>query len=441
MIRRATLDIDDNHSVWAATAAPSDPLPALNGEQTADVVIIGGGFTGVSTAWHLIQRFPDLRIVLLEAKRIGNGASGRNGGMALHWLHGPELDDRELCQRVWKVTDEAIDDIESLIRHYHLPVRWSRTGTLETSTNAQRAEAAHKDAETLASWGLPVRWLQGAELKAHIDATGTVGGMFDPRAGQLHGLDLLLAMKGLLTERGVRICENSPVVQIEEGRTHRVHTHGGLVRAANLVLATNGYTPRLGYFRSGIFPLHSHVLATEARPPDWWRERGWGDVAGFTDDYDRISYASRSPDGWALFGGGSNASYAYQFNNATAFRGSTAAGQGVVESTFRRYFPRADVPVAHRWTGTLGITMDRMCGMGVMGEHKNIYYAVGYSGHGVVLANLAGRVLTDLYADHHEPWKDLPFYQRQPGGIPPEPFRWVGYKLYTAATGRSPRRR
>jgi glycine/D-amino acid oxidase-like deaminating enzyme len=108
----------------------------------------------------------------------------------------------------------------------------------------------------------------------------------------------------------------------------------------------------------------------------------------------------------------------------------------------RGYFPGlADTPVTHRWTGTLGITFDRVCSMGVTGPHRNIYYALGYSGHGLALGALAGRVLRDLYSDDHDPWRELPFYHKRLLPIPPEPLRWIGYQVYTRLTGRSPRKR
>jgi glycine/D-amino acid oxidase-like deaminating enzyme len=106
-----------------------------------------------------------------------------------------------------------------------------------------------------------------------------------------------------------------------------------------------------------------------------------------------------------------------------------------------RYFPgAADAPIEHRWSGVLGITLDRVCSIGVTGESKNVFHALGYSGHGVALALLAGRVLADLYEGHHEPWQALPFYQKRLLPIPPEPLRWAGYQAYTRLTGRSPRR-
>jgi glycine/D-amino acid oxidase-like deaminating enzyme len=107
-----------------------------------------------------------------------------------------------------------------------------------------------------------------------------------------------------------------------------------------------------------------------------------------------------------------------------------------------RYFPAlSNAPIQHRWSGTLDITLDRICSMGVGGERRNVYHALGYSGHGVALALLAGRVLADLFQGNHDAWRDLPFYQKRLLPLPPEPLRWLGYQAYTKLTGRSPRKR
>jgi len=268
--------------------------------------------------------------------------------------------------------------------------------------------------------------------------------VLDPTAGLLHGMDLLRAMRPRLIARGVRIFERSAVTRVEEGKRIRVTTAGGTVSADTLVLGTNGYTPRLGYFKNEIFPLHSHVFATAPVPDEVRRELVWDRITGFSDDLDRIAYGGMTTEGNIVFGGGSNASYSYLYGNKTVYPGGPeAAGPAfaAIQKTFGRYFPSAaQVPIQSRWTGTLGITFSRVCAMGRRGEHGNVLYALGYSGHGVTLANLAGRVLTDLYGGNDEPWRDLPFYQRKLAWIPPEPFRWVGYKVITTATGKSPRR-
>jgi glycine/D-amino acid oxidase-like deaminating enzyme len=441
LARNVRLDLDDNTSMWADTAHPVEPLPPLRGDVTADVAIIGAGFTGMSTAYNLARELPDRRVVVLEAKKIGNGASGRNGGMALNWINGVDASSPEKARRVFEVTRGGLDWIARVIEEHGLSVRFNRIGCLEAYTDARRAEAAHEKTEKLASYGIPVKFLAGAELAAQVEAEGVVGAVLDPTAGQLHGLDLLRGLSPVVRGLGVQIYEDTPVVQIEEGVTHLLTTPHGTVRAETMVLATNGYTGSLGYFTTGICPLHSHCVATEPLPLERWAELGWTGTAGFTDDMDRIAYASMSADGRLLFGGGGNGAYSYLWGSKTAWPTEPAAQYAHVHGVLKKYFPRAaDVKIAHRWTGTLGITLSRVCSMGVTGEHKNILYALGYSGHGVVLANIAGKVLCDLYMDNHEPWRDLPFYQRSLGGIPGEPFRWVGYQIFTKLTGKSPRR-
>jgi glycine/D-amino acid oxidase-like deaminating enzyme len=436
-----SLDIDDNDSVWTATARASEPATPLAGDVRADVVIIGAGFTGMSTAYHLSRRFPERRVVVLEAKRIGNGASGRNGGMALHWVNGVEVRDAERARRLYALTSEVLTWFDDVAREHGFPLRFQKTGCLEILTEARRAEEAHEKAERLASWGLPIQFLRGAALTDKLRAQGALGATFDPTTGRLNGLDLLHGLRDVVVARGVAIHEHSPVVRIDEGREHVVTTPGGTVRAPALVLATNGYTPSLGYFRGGIIPLHSHCIATEPIDLDRWKALGWGDVAAFSDDLDRIAYASLSEDGRLLFGGGGNGAYSYYYGGRTSAPTPPDKKFAFVRGILARYFPEAKkLRITHRWTGTLGVTLTRVCSMGVRGEHKNVFYALGYSGHGVVLANLAGRVLADLYSDHHEPWRDLPFYQAPLFGIPPDPFRWVGYHAFTALTGRSPRR-
>ncbi|MCA9911608.1 MAG: FAD-binding oxidoreductase, partial [Anaerolineae bacterium] len=164
---------------------------------------------------------------------------------------------------------------------------------------------------------------------------------------------------------------------------------------------------------------------------------------GYSDDLDRIAYSSLTNDGHIVFGGGSNAAYDYCFRNRTAFPGapeSTTDLMRRIKATMQDYLPGStDILLAYRWTGTLGFTLNRNPLMGVRGEHQNVYYALGFCGHGVTLANVAGQVLTDLYSRDDERWRGLPIYQTGYVPIPPEPFRWIGYQMYTRLTGRSPR--
>jgi gamma-glutamylputrescine oxidase len=439
--------IEDNRSVWWAARnehGPVEESPPLDRDVDCDVAVIGGGFTGVSTAYHLARRFPERRVVLCEAHRLANGASGRSGGLVLNWMNSPPTEDLELTRRIFDTTRGGIDAIEALVREHGLDVAFRRSGCLEVFTNPLRADAAQREVERLASAGIPLRFIRGAELAQLTRLEGAVGAILDPTAGHLDGVSFINAMRPVLNRLGVHVYERTPVLGIEEGEVHTLQVPSARVRAKTLVLATNAYTPRLGYFGSGVVPLHSHVLSTEPLQPETWEELGWsGGLSGFSDDLDRIAYGSMTRRGELVFGGGSNAAYSYRFGNETEYRGEAARAFQAIEDRLHRYFPRLksyDARIAHRWTGTVGLTMTRICTMGVQGKHRNVLYALGYSGHGITLANLSGAVLTDVYSGDDARWRGLPFFEQRLPFVPPEPFRWLGYQFYTSLTGRSPRR-
>jgi len=436
------VDIDKNRSAWADAPSSYRPEPPLATPVEVDVAIVGGGLTGVSTALHLAERFPERRIALLEAQQLANGASGRNGGMVLNWVNGVEGGDPERARRIYEVTRAGIDRIEALTAAHGLQGVFRRDGCLEVFTDPARAAAAAQHAEWLQAAGVPVRFLAPAELARTLRVEGAAGALFDPHAGSLDGVGFLRGLKPALLARGVRVYEDTPVLSVREGATCTLTTPRAEIRAAAIVLATNAYTPGLGYFRSGVLPLHAHVVATEPLSAERWAEIGWGAVSGFSDDLDRVAYASLTPEGRLVFGGGSNSAYGYQYGGNPSWRGTPTAGFAAVEARMRRYLPgTADVAVTSRWTGPVAVTLARVPTMGVRGDHLNVYFALGYSGHGLTLATLAGQVLTDLYSGDGARWRGLPFYQHPLLWIPPEPARWAGYHAVTALTGRSPRRR
>jgi glycine/D-amino acid oxidase-like deaminating enzyme len=430
---------DENRSVWVAESEPPRAAPPLVGRLTTDVAIVGGGFTGVSTAWHLRRRRSGLGIALLEAVVLGHGASGRSGGQVLNWVNGVTPETPEAALRIHGATRSGIDLAEELAARYAPAGTFRRRGALEVYTDPRRAEAAAARVQALRGLGIPAEFVPARAL----GVAGARGAVLDPLAGRLNGYALLQALRPALLAEGVVIHEHTRVLRVRTGGEIVLETREGEVRARSLVLATNAWTPTLGFFRRGLLPLHSHVVATEPLPDERWDRLGWDRFDGFTDDLDRIAYACRTPGGRLLFGGGGNPAYAYRFGGAPV----AAAREGdraerFLRSALLRYFPDlGGVALAHRWSGVLDLTLDRVCSMGVRGPHRNVYHALGYSGHGVALALLAGRVLADLHEGNHEAWRGLPFYQKRLLPLPPEPLRWLGYQAYTRLTGRSPRRR
>ncbi len=438
-----TLDIDENESVWASYMPEYEARPPLFGETTADLAIIGGGYTGISTAYHFSRRFPNKRVVILEAKKLANGASGRNGGMVLNWVYGMGDMSDETTAAVYSATKRTIDSIDGIINEHKLDVSYRLDGCLEVFTDEQRAAAAEAEVAHLNSIGVPVQFLDAGQVREKLGLQGVHGALFDASEGQLNGVQFIRELRPILEESGVEIYENTRVTKVEEGYTIKVSTNGGLVKARAIVLATNGYTGKLGYFRKAYFPLHSHVFATDTLSDEKLDQLGWHQTAGFSDDLNRISYATRTKEGHVVFGGGSNISYGYKFNNGTAWSGSAESKQPAFDDmhrTLNGYMPGFGMlPRKYEWTGTLAISLRRNCSMGVRGDFKNVYYALGYSGHGVVAANMAGRVLTDIYSDAEDEWRHMPFVNAPFSSIPLEPFRTVGYQMMTKLTGKSPR--
>lgn len=438
-----TLEIDDNHALWVGQMPDYLPTAPLKANISADLVIIGGGFTGVSTAYHFSRRYPEKRVVLLEAKTLANGASGRNGGMMLNWLPSMYGCSPEMTRRVYQMTHAGIQMITEIIQRHQLPVSYRLDGTVTAYTHEQQVEAAQQEVELQQQLGIPVSFLDAGTLRQRLNLHGVYGAVFDPNSGQINGAQLVRSLRPVLQAQGVEIYEQTPVLAIREGSTLTLQTPLAEVKAGAIVLATNGYTGKLGYFREAIFPLHSHVFATAPLSAAELEQLGWREYAGYSDDRDRIAYSSLTREGNIVFGGGSNRAYAYLFRNRTRWPDASSATNRAfsrIAETMNGYLPQGkNLPIAHRWTGTLGITLNRQPLVGVRGEQQNIYYAVGYCGHGVTLANIAGQILTDMYSKDDEQWRDLPFYQAAPAPIPPEPFRWIGYQMYTRLTGRSPR--
>lgn len=436
-----TLEVDENRSLWAAYTPDYEPTEPLRENISADLVIIGAGFTGVSTAYHVSQQQPEKRVVLVDAGTIANGASGRNGGMMLNWINGIADTSDEMTKLVYDFTHSGIEMIEGIIKRHNLDVSYRRDGCMEVLTAPDRADKVQAEVEHLNAIGIPVQFLAPEQIRAHIPLENVYGAFADSSEGQLNGAQYLRALRPVLQEQGVLIYENTPVLRVHEGETITLDTPHATITAKAVVLATNGYTGKLGYFRKSLFPLHSHVFATSPLTAEQREQVGWTGYAGYADDLDRISYSTMTREGHIVFGGGSNRSYAYLFNNRTAYPGTPQSAMGAFDEmqvTQQRYLPSAKgLPVAHRWTGTLGISLRRNASIGVM--KGNIYYGVGYNGHGVTLGNLAGRVIADIYSGDDAQWRQHEWYNGNFAPIPLEPLRTIGYQLFTRLTGRSPR--
>jgi len=404
-------------SWYTASAHPYPEHPPLTGEQRCDVCIIGGGYTGLSTAIHLRKR--GYSVILLEAERIGWGASGRNGGHVgtgqrsdQHSLE--KLVGRERARALWDLGLEAVETVCDLVDEYRIDCEMKR-GNLHVAHTTRAARELREEAEQLREQYdyHSLRYIETDELAGMSSAQGFHGGLLDEGSRHLHPLNYTLGLAEAAISLGATLHENSRVTHYQEGEAIRVHCDSGSLRCDHLVLACNGYLERLEPRVAGqIMPINNYMLATEPLPETTARRLIRDDVS-MSDTRFVINYWKLSADNRLLFGGGE--SYSRRFPRDI--------GAFVRPYMLDIYPELADARVEYGWGGTLAITLNRMPAFGRVSPR--IYYAHGYSGHGVPIATLAGKLLAEAISCQSERFDvmaEVPT-PRFPGGTL---LRWPG---------------
>lgn len=372
---------------WYHATAPSAPCrPVLAGPVRTRVCVIGGGLAGVSTALHVAER--GIEVVLLEAETIGHGASGRNGGQIVQGFSAPmerieAAVGRADAQVFWGMGREAIADIPERVRRHGIDcdLRW---GYLIAALNRRQLAELHETVEEWAGYGYTgPQVVEGAALRSVL-ATGLyVGGLLEPGSGQMHPLAYLRGLATAAEAAGARLFERSAVTGIEHGATVRVSTAGGVIEADCLVIAGNAYLGRLvPVLNRRLMPVASFVGVTAPLGEERARRLFPTDVA-VADCNVALDYFRLTADHRLLFGAGAS------------YSATTPVGlKGWLARRFRRVFPElSDVDVEYAWGGLIGITHNRVPDLGRLAP--NVLYAQGFSGQGLALTGLAGKLMAE----------------------------------------------
>ncbi len=371
------------------------PTPPLRGNARADVCVVGGGVTGCSAALHLAER--GYRVTLLEARRIGWGASGRSGGQLLPGL-GTDIDSvanvlgLDTARAVFDMTREAVDLSVELIRRHAVPCDLQR-GAVHAAIRPRHVRGLPRLQARLADVYdyHALDWLDRDALRQRVATDYYLGGLHEPAGAHLHPMNYTLGLARPAQGAGVSVHEASPVVRLQHGAPARVHAGGGVVEADYVVLAGNAYLagdvePAL---RGKLMPVGNYIIATEpldeARAGATLPRNDAVSDANFVLDYYRLSADRRM-----LYGG--QVSYTGRQPRRLAAR---------MQRKLAVLFPVLEgVAIDYMWGGLVGITLNRAPHFGRVG--RNVYFAHGYSGHGMALGGLAGKLLAEAIGGQAE---------------------------------------
>jgi glycine/D-amino acid oxidase-like deaminating enzyme len=368
----------------------------LRGSHKTDVVIVGGGYTGLSAAYHIRQKFPDKGIVLLEGACCGYGASGRNGGfcIATDLIRESEIPDPETAKTNLEISFYGPNFIKRMISEHGVECDFQETGMLGVALDEQQAEALKDYQDRLKLFGLDSTYLEGVDLEAEIKSPCFVAGLNLPYGAILNPAKLAREMKRVVEGVGVEVRERSVVTRITPGKINRVDTELGDIQAPTLVIALNAYANKLGFFRHHVIPVNVFQVATEPLSGAQWDSIGWGNRQGLYDMRVLFSYLVPTVDGRIVMGG---SDFSYYKDDALCSGNDKYFTDLIIKDLFA-FFPTLEgLAIEHAWGGTTTYTLDRTPSVGVMGDDENVYYGVGLS-EGVPTTQTFGRIIADLMA-------------------------------------------
>lgn len=438
---------DDVSWWWRQLGGIPAPRPALPGSMDSDVAIVGGGFTGLWTAYYLKRAQPDLRIVVLEQRFAGFGASGRNGGWLTNSVTGgreryEKTHGRDAATAQQRALNDTVDEVIAVTTRERIDADIVKGGELSVARTPAQLARLREWVSAERSWPhTDLEFRDAAALTDRLTIDGALGAAWHPHAARIHPAKLVSGLAASVERLGVTIHEGTRVAEITPGRAR---TDRGTVHAPFVLRATEGFTADLAGEHRTWLPMNSSMIATEPLPSAAWAEIGWSGREVLGDMAHVYMYAQRTADDRIAFGG---RGVPYRYGSRVDSDGATQQRTiRALTDLLRDFFPAAaDVPIAHAWAGVLGVPRDWAATVG-MDAATGMGWAGGYVGTGVTATNLAGRTLADIVLRRDTDLTRLPWVGHRAKRWEVEPLRWLAVNaIYTAyraadraeASGRS----
>ena len=413
----------------ALAADPGEPAPPLSGDTSADVLILGGGYTGMWTAYHLKQLDPGVDIVLLEQDICGGGPSGRNGGFLNSFWN--ELDTLahefgdDAALRICHAGEESVDSIGAFCADHEVDAWFRKDGDISVAGSDAQIGGWGDLVITADRLGVSELFdvLTPEEVRARVDSPTFRGGVFTPNGATVQPAALARGLRRVLLEQGVRIHEATPVTRFGAGTPCVAETPGGTVTAGAAVLAMNAWASHWKRFRRAITVRGSYIVMT-APAPERLEAIGWTDGMGLSDYRAALHYVRTTPDGRIAFGiGGMQPNLARSIGPRFAYDEKALR---VAATDLHRMFPSfREVPIEAGWGGPIDVSGMHLPFFGTL-ETGTAHYGLGYTGNGVGPAHLGGRILAHRALGRFSDVLELPLVDLEPMRFPPEPIRSPG---------------
>jgi glycine/D-amino acid oxidase-like deaminating enzyme len=416
----------DPVSYWWTTR-PYLPDPPLPSDATTDVAIIGGGYTGLATAYRLKELDPSLDVLLLEQEAIGYGASGRNAGFGMT-LFGLSLSMTRLrfgadrTRQAHRYMEQAVETLWGLIQCRGLDCDAERPGFLRVATTPAYMRRIQHEIRLAESLGLEgISWLSADELRRRVESPRFLGAWWEPRCVLLNPAKLAWEMKRIVKQAGVHLAEQTPVTQVQRsGAGYAIRTPRGTVTARKIAFATNAFSVQFPQLRAKQVPIYTYIVLTEPLghrlEPLGWRGR-----EGLEDARNLIHYFRLTADNRLLMGGG-DVGLVYDAHLDRDRHEPTFAR---LERFLAQLFPSlAGIAFTHQWGGPVSVTLDMAPALGYLGRDCTAVYSLGCIGHGVSMCQYNGWTLAELLLERASERTDAFFVNRWTIPWPPEPLRF-----------------
>lgn len=422
---------------WRASIPGFPDRPTPSRDVTYDVAIVGGGFHGLWTAYHLRKADPSLAIAIVEQNHIGFGASGRNGGFAMTKV-GLRLDDLERkfgiepVRRIFDVMGTKVEQLVETVRAEAIECELDYGGLLIVATNAAQERRLRTQIEAAERIGISDHQpLTGEELRRRVNSPIYLNGVYERHCAVLHPLKLALGLAETVSRMGVAIFENARVGHIDTNAPVPIlHSALGDIRARKVVMTTNAWAGDQSISKRSVVPVYTYIVATEPLGEEVWSQIGWEGREGIEDSRSHIHFYRRTQDGRLVFGG---------TDNIVPFLGRIDKRHdhnqrcyGRLRKAIATVFPQlADVKIDYSWGGAFAMTPDFLPRYGTQQGGKLIY-GHGCCGHGVGLSFLGGEIMRDLVLERPQANEKLLFLPASTNPYPVEPLRSIGGTLTLA---------